>query len=169
MISGTEDLSLCPAEAEIKLDLLREYISLALLSLWWDDWSQSDCQMMGASLFTNPLMNQFRSPLVHWIITERFNRSQSVAVVGERGLLLYWQGQHSPVFCGGCRQACSPTIIIIRDNRLLSLQVIKPSRCRSQEKHINLLAVGKQSGPIPGLTSFCWGRLRQDWCILLFS
>ena len=36
------------------------------------------------------------------------------------------------------------TIIIIRDNRLLSLQVIKPSRCESQEKNINLSSVGKQ-------------------------
>ena len=59
------------------------------------------------------------------------------------------------------------TIIIIRDNRLLSLQVIKPSRCESQEKNINLSSVGKQErgererarGPILGLTSFCWGRL----------
>ena len=33
------------------------------------------------------------------------------------------------------------TIIIIRDNRLLSLQVIKPSRCESQEKNINLSSV----------------------------
>ena len=79
-----------------------------------------------------------------------------------RWITIYYCWLVIPVFVCGVA-GLDRTIIIIRDNRLLSLQVIKSSRCKSQEKNINLWSVGKQerAGPIVGLTSFCWGRLSR--------
>ena len=64
------------------------------------------------------------------------------------------------------------TIIIIRDNRLLSLQVIKPSRCESREKHKSLVCwqTGeRRERTNTGTDQFLLGKVKSAEVILLFS
>ena len=143
----------------IGVNLIVRWWSLLSLQISW--WISSGHCWLTASL----QRDSTDSPEL-WEVTtisnDKISCQASLSSQVDNNLLLLYIWLVIPVFVCGVA-GLDRTIIIIRDNRLLSLQVIKSSRCKSQEKNINLSSVGCQErgerGPILGLTSFCWGRL----------